>query len=119
MLNPNEVLPSNYRVGKPNPFNGGTSDPELVDGAFPLDEPDWKHSDSFKRPMPEVAFYPHTYPNGKLLKHVATFTTLVLTSLGVYAACSDQSTPTERALTSTPTTIFTSPTPSATPVHFQ
>lgn len=117
MLNPNEVVPSNYRVGKPNPYNGGTSDPELVDGVFPLDEPDWKDPRNFTPPIQTP--YPHTYPNGKLLKHVAKFTTLVLTGLGVYAACSDQSTPTERALTSTPTTIFTSPTPSATPVHFQ
>lgn len=115
MINPNEVPTSNFHVGTPNPFNGGSSDPRLVDH-----EPAYNvrliDLNSTAPRMPQKAYYPYGDPDGKLRRHIAKATFLFLAGWGIYEAVSDKPAYPRQSHTPTPTTIYTASTPTATPI---
>lgn len=118
MLNPNEVPLSNFHVGAPNPFNGGTPNPQLVDHE-PISVAGLIDLRSTTTREPQKAYYPYGDPNGKLRRHFATVTCLALTGWGIYEAVSDNHAYPRQPHTPTPTTIYTASTPTATPINIE
>lgn len=115
MINPSEVPLSNFRVGTPNPFNGGSSDPRLVDHE-PISITDLIELSNTTIREPQKAYYPYGDPDGKLRRHIAKATFLFLAGWGIYEAVSDKPAYPRQSHTPTPTTIYTASTPTATPI---